>query len=315
MVNIALPIELALPPSSLLKTQRTAVTTAPIGYGAASTSLSQVLGRMTSYLAQHTISLFTLIHFFGEMQDWSDTLPESLRRPHLTGHAQVKAINFLSLRWFDAIMVATKPFLASLARFGIGALSARLRNFFTFCANVASVAAREALSLMKQMKSQQLIKGLTAFDRHFLVQCAGILALSSVVQMGKRDERLRFRECIEMLLHLPGGRYGYLIREMREVETKLERYAATKGTKSPYNLPRSTLIYRDSANIFHSPGLPSFSVKSLLHQFVGASGQNGNGEGPEDKEENLARWIPRRVLWEDILEHISAGLKREGFVD
>src|SRR5208282_5561759 len=141
-----------------------------------------ILGRTASYLALPTISLFTLIHYFGEMQDWSDTLPETLRRNHLSSPSQLGPINFLHLRWLDAVMVATRPFLASLARFGVAALSTRLRNFFSFCANVASIAARETLSLMRVMESQRLIKGLTAFDRHFLVQIAGILALSAVVQ-------------------------------------------------------------------------------------------------------------------------------------
>lgn len=135
-------------------------------------------------------------------------------------------------------MVAMKPFLASLTQFGTSALSPRNRNFFSFCANVASIAARETLCLMRHMEGQRFIKGLTAFDRHFLVQSAGVLALSSVVLSGKRDERLRFRECIEMLLRLPGGRYGYLIRDMRAVEAKLERFAASKATKSPYILAK-----------------------------------------------------------------------------
>lgn len=85
------------------------------------------------------------------------------------------------------------------------------------------------------MDIQRLTKGLTAFERHFLVQSACILALSSVVQLGQRDERLRFRECIELLLRIPGGRYGYLIHDMRLVEAKLERYAAVKRTNPPYN--------------------------------------------------------------------------------
>lgn len=170
------------------------------------------------------------------MQNWSDSIPDSLRRANSDSLPQVRVQNFLSLRWFDAVMVATRPFLASLARFGGTALSVRLRNFFSFCANIASIAARESLSLMRMMEGQRYIKGLTAFDKHFLVQSAGILALSSVVQLGKRDERLRFRECIEMLLRLPGGRHGYLIRDMRGVESKLERFAILKATKSPYSL-------------------------------------------------------------------------------
>src|SRR5947207_9147133 len=249
------------------------MTTAPVGYNAASTSLSQILGRTASYLAQPSISLFTLIHYFGEMQDWSDNLPETLRRNPLSSPSQLRTINFLHLRWLDAVMVATRPFLASLTRFGGTALSTPLRNFFSFCANAASIAARETLSLMRLMESQRLIKGLTAFDRHFLVQSAGILALSAVVQLGKRDERTRFRECIEMLLRLPGGRYGYLIRDMRGVETKLDRFAVFKSAKSPYFAlgPQSTECHRDAANIFDSPGIPSLNVKSLLQQFISTS--------------------------------------------
>jgi hypothetical protein len=212
-----------------------ATTTVPLGYHAASTSLSQILGRVASYLSQSNISLFTFLHYLGEMQEWCDALPESLQRIHVAPPAQVRStkINFLTLRWLDTIMVVTRPFLASLARFGGTALPARLRKFFTFCANVASIAAREAVSVMRNMERQRYINGLTAFERHFLVQSAGVLALSSVLQLGRRDERLRYRECIEMLLRLPGGRYGYLIRDMRAIETKLERFGAVKAEKSP----------------------------------------------------------------------------------
>jgi hypothetical protein len=211
-------------------------------------------------------------------------------------------------------MVATKPFLASQARFGLSKSPLHQRNFFTFCATVASLAARETLSLMRYMEVTQQIKGLTAFDRHFLVQSATVLALSSVVQFGQRDERLRFRECIEMLLRIPGARHGYLIREMRAVESKLEQFEMMKGSRSPY-VQLFTAYCRDSTNIFDTPGVPSLAVKTLIQQFVGPrNGIDGSG-APEDEEENLARWIPKRVIWEDVPECISFGLRREGFID
>lgn len=72
----------------------------------------------------------------------------------------------------------------------------------------------------------------------------------------------------------------------------------------------------DAANIFDSPGIPSLSAKTLLQQFISTPNeQNGNDLGAEDKNENLARWIPRRVVWEDVPECITVGLKREGFID
>ena len=211
------------------------MTSAPIGYNFVFTSLSQILGRTASYITQPKISLFTLLHYFGELQEWSDTLPDAFKRTNVGTPPQTRSINFLTLRYLDAVMVATRPFLASLARFGGASLSPRLRNFFGFCANAASIAARETLAYMRNMDMKRLIKGLTAFDRHFLVQSAGILALSSVVQLGKRDERLRYRECIELLLRIPGSRYGYLIRDMRNVESKLERFAAIKAINTPYH--------------------------------------------------------------------------------
>jgi hypothetical protein len=58
------------------------------------------------------------------------------------------------------------------------------------------------------------------------------------------------------------------------------------------------------------------NVKTLLRQFITTTPeQNGNGAGAEDKDENLARWIPRKVIWEDVPECITVGLKREGFVE
>jgi len=210
------------------------MTSIPAGYLAASTSLSQIMGRIASYLAQPNVSLRTLIHYFGELQEWFDTLPEIFRKLHLGAPTQMRAINFLNLRWLDAVMLATRRFVASLARFGANALSNKFRAFFRFCTNVASIAARKSLAFIRRLESQGMIKALTAFDRHFLLQSAGVLALSSAVELGMRDERLRFRECIELLLRLPGARHGYLIRDMRAVESKLERFAIAKSTKHPY---------------------------------------------------------------------------------
>lgn len=217
------------------KQREIAITSGPQGYYASSTSLAQILGRTASYLTQSQVSIYTFVHYLSELQEWSDTLPESLQPEYLTSLPQSSAVNLLNLRWLDAVMVAMKPFLASLARFGGDALGPNLRKFFRFCADVASIAARETLSLMRHLAGQKLIKGLTAFDRHFLLQSASILVLSSVVHLGKRDERLRYRECIEMLLKIPGGNYANLIRDMRTVESRLERFAATKVTKAPYH--------------------------------------------------------------------------------
>lgn len=58
------------------------------------------------------------------------------------------------------------------------------------------------------------------------------------------------------------------------------------------------------------------SARVLIAQFVPTlPDQDGHRIGVEDKEENLARWIPKRVAWEDVPEFISFGLKREGFFE
>jgi hypothetical protein len=57
-------------------------------------------------------------------------------------------------------------------------------------------------------------------------------------------------------------------------------------------------------------------VKTLLEQFITPiSEQNGNGVVVEDKEDNLASWILRKVIWDDIPECVTVGLKREGFIE
>lgn len=81
------------------------------------------------------------------------------------------------------------------------------------------------------------------------------------------------------------------------------------------SIPQERLTSGDAVNIFDSPGLPSLNVKILLQQFIIPPPElNGTGVKVEENE-NLARWIPRRVIWEDVPECITVGLKREGFVD
>jgi len=48
--------------------------------------------------------------------------------------------------------------------------------------------------------------------------------------------------------------------------------------------------------------------------FASSPELNVNSKAAEEKDENLARWIPRRVLWEDVPECIDVGMQREGFV-
>ena len=58
------------------------------------------------------------------------------------------------------------------------------------------------------------------------------------------------------------------------------------------------------------------STKVLIPQFVATSPeQNGGRTVTEDNDENLARWIPKRVTWEDVPEFVSSGLRREGFFE
>lgn len=192
------------------------------------------MGRISSYLLHPNLTLPTLCHYLGELQQWSDNLPETLRRFHIASQGHTRIVNFLSLRWFDAVMISTRPFLSSLVRYGGNALPKKFSAFFQFAANAASIAARETLVLMKHLESQRMFRGQMPFERHFLLQSAAVLALSCVVLLGKRDERLRFRESIEMLTRMPGVKQERLIQDMRNMEKKFEKLGSVKATRSPY---------------------------------------------------------------------------------
>jgi len=77
------------------------------------------------------------------------------------------------------------------------------------------------------------------------------------------------------------------------------------------------LICSDSVNIYDSPGLPSLNLEHLEREFqdVISEKQNPNIGGPnKDVNDNLAKFISKRVIWEDVDEYLSIGLKRLGFV-
>ena len=213
--------------------------TTAAGYYGTSVQLSQTLGRISACLARPHFTLLTYLQYLGEIQEWTNFVPDTVKITTNSTPMQIRAANFLSLRRLDAIIIATRPFLGGLVQFGEAEIPERYRKCFKYFANIASLAARESLALLRNLGEEGQVKGLTAFDKHFLVQDATVLALSSVILQGKRDERIRFRECIEMLLRLPGGRFGYLIRDMRGVEATLERFAKEKAPVGPYLLPIS----------------------------------------------------------------------------
>jgi hypothetical protein len=195
------------------------------------------MGQISTCLTHPVISLPILCQYLGALQDWSDALPDTLRRsPTSQPSPHIRAVYFLSLRWYDAVMIAMKPFLASLVRVGSPALPVSLRRFFAFCARTGSLAARECVSLMKQMESQQLLKGLLSFEEHFLVQSASLLALNLVLISGDRQERVRFSECVDILTRLPGFQPTSLLKDMRLLEHNLSRFATFKNTQPEYFL-------------------------------------------------------------------------------
>jgi len=83
------------------------------------------------------------------------------------------------------------------------------------------------------------------------------------------------------------------------------------------DLTLSCLICSDSAHIFDSPGLPPLNLEHLEREFqdVISEQQNDGVGGPKkDANDNLAKFISKRVIWEDVGEYLNMGLKREGFV-
>jgi hypothetical protein len=203
-------------------------------YPSASSSLSQIIGRISAYLSHPKLSLSTLCHYLGELQQWQDTLPDSLRRFHLASQGQTRLVNHLTLRWFDAVILATRPFLVAQAKTGLMGLPIKGSSFFQFASQAASIAARETISLFRFMDKQKRVRGLMAFEKHFMAQSAMVLAISSAVLQGKRDERLRFHECIETLTRVPGDKNERLINTMRAIEKRLESLANHKPTRAPY---------------------------------------------------------------------------------
>jgi len=198
--------------------------TKAIDYYAPSVQLSQTLGRIASCLARPHFTVLTFVHYLSEIQEWTDSFGDTLKIRIISPQMQISAVNFLALRRLDAIIIATRPFLGGLVQFGEAEIPCKFHKVFEYFANIASLAARESLDLLRNLNLEGQVKGLTAFDKHFLVQDATVLALSSVAQRGSRDDRVRFRECIQMLLRLPGGKFGYLIQDMRGVDTILERF-------------------------------------------------------------------------------------------
>lgn len=292
--------------------------TTAAGYYGTSVQLSQTLGRISACLVRPDFTLPTYLHYLSEIQEWTDTLPETLKITTTSTQMQIRAANFLALRRLDAIIIATRPFLGGLVQYGEADIPEKYHKCFKYLANIASLAARESLALLRRLGVEGQVKGLTAFDKHFLVQDATVLALSSVILRGKRDERVRFRECIEMILRLPGGRFGYLIRDMRGVEMTLERFAKENAPVGPYLLPSGvdSLILSDSVNIWDTPGytLDLRNLQRECEDVIAEQQMTGDTGGKRDHlNDNLSKFISKRVIWEDVGEYLSIGLKRAGF--
>jgi hypothetical protein len=68
------------------------------------------------------------------------------------------------------------------------------------------------------------------------------------------------------------------------------------------------------SSVVDSPGsIPSLNAKILIDEFV--TGSKNEVLAEDVRDVNLAGWLPRRVIWEDVPECISAGLRREGFME
>jgi len=148
----------------------------PIGYAMQSSRLGDIFSQTLDqlYIRRSTQSDFDTVAngLLTQLQQWQETLPEYLRPGCPTAPSHVRAICHLSLRYYQIIMLITRPYLLQSV-LSPEPVSTSQTKYSEICED----ANKESLRLVKELSTKNLISKRNYFDALYILANAMILFL------------------------------------------------------------------------------------------------------------------------------------------
>lgn len=178
-------------------------TNTPLGILAVSASLCRLRKEIiqTIYPEQspdsRTVSYSKVTHFISALQTWLTTVPSHLNWGVPVAPSHKRAIAILHLKYWDATMLLTQPFLLYLV-LRSKKLSNPKRNWFQKLGDTCVDAARNAMSTLKAMEQDHTLSSLVTFDATCVLKVVMVLVLA-LFNTNLEEYRRDIETCVSLL--------------------------------------------------------------------------------------------------------------------
>jgi len=135
--------------------------------------------------------------FISALQQWLTTIPSHLKLGVPVAPSHKRAIAVLHLKYWDATMLLTQPFLLYLV-LRSKKLSNPKRNWFQKLGDTCIEAAQNAMSTLKIMEQDCILSSLITFDATCVLKVVMVLVLA-FVNTNWESYRRDIETCVSLL--------------------------------------------------------------------------------------------------------------------
>ncbi|TVY82146.1 putative transcriptional regulatory protein [Lachnellula suecica] len=212
-------------------------TNTPLGILAVSASLCRLRKDIiqTIYPEQspdsRTVSYSKVTNFIAALQKWLAAVPSHLKWGVPVAPSHKRAIAVLHLKYWDATMLLTQPFLLYLV-LRSKQLSDLKRCWFEKLGDTCVEAAQDALSTLKTMELDQTLSSLVTFDATCVLKVVMVLVLA-LVKTNSEEYRNDIVKCVSLLQGME--QIGFCQKATQELPIRLKELGVLKDKDDSSN--------------------------------------------------------------------------------
>jgi hypothetical protein len=222
-------------------------TNTPLGCLAVSTSLNRLKREIIQTIYpekssdSRTISFSKVTSYVSSLQRWQAEMPSHLKWGVPVAPTHRRSIGILHLNYWNAMMLVSQPFLLYLVIRG-STLNPPKRAWFEKIGEICLDAAKNALAVLKTMRTDQSISSLMTFDCVCTLKVIMILALG-LAKSESQDIRRDLQSCVSILENME--QVGFCRSVVQELPTRLTQL----GVKSESNETDLRLDFGQQATV------------------------------------------------------------------
>jgi hypothetical protein len=201
----------------------------PLGYLELSFELSKLKRQISTVLytkarsESQKIPISQVSKFLQALADWFSGIPNHLRDLSHVAAVHRRAVGILHLRYWSAVLFATRPFLLFSTLYGSQLICKEKRKWFDSFSSTCVGAADKSLDILKQLAASSALSSLITIDCACVLEDMQVFLLA-LAKTGLATYKERVKESVGVLRAMEC--IGWTKHALTEALTQLEESSA-----------------------------------------------------------------------------------------